>query len=205
MSVIGAPEVRAFLERSARVLDLPDDFLVALLLDDDWSFTVKANALLESAIAAFLTAHIADARMLDVITEDITMAQRIKMLSALDLLTSKQRGVLWALNRLRNKLAHNANQTRFRFSEHLRAADAKARFLESFGLSWPERVPVPGGEPIPRDHYVLANPKYAVWSDVVQIVAVCAGKAGKFKLEQLLAERDALQEQLASAARHEDQ
>ncbi len=85
-------------------LDLPEGFLTNLLLEEsDWSFIVKAQAILETAVTSLLVAHLGRPELEDVIAEHLEMSQRLKMLSALNLCSPEQREMMRRLGNLRNK------------------------------------------------------------------------------------------------------
>jgi hypothetical protein len=117
-----------------RTLKLPDGFLWHLIRsDDDWSFVVKAHALLESAVCAWLAAHLRKPELEAALTE-VEMSARLELMSALNLSTSIDRGSMRALGKLRNTLAHSAKGTQFTFAQHLSNGDRRRTAIEQFGL-----------------------------------------------------------------------
>jgi hypothetical protein len=118
----------------SRALKLPDSFLENLLArDDDWSFVIKAHALLEASVCAWLAANLGRPELEDALTE-IDMRTRVKLLSALDLGTASERRKMNALSNLRNRLAHRASESHFTFSSYLSDRNRRAEFFKNFGL-----------------------------------------------------------------------
>ncbi len=80
----GRDNVVAGLEALATILGLRDKFLLELLLDkDDWSFGIKAHALLESVICTLLAMHLRRKELQEVLAEEVEMHARIEMTKAL--------------------------------------------------------------------------------------------------------------------------
>jgi hypothetical protein len=97
----------------AKLLGLRENFLLDLLGDsDDWSFLVKAHALLESVICALLAMHLRKLELEGVPAEEVEMKARIEMTKALAITTSEDRKMMYALGKLRNRLVHTLNGQR---------------------------------------------------------------------------------------------
>jgi hypothetical protein len=178
--------VSAGLRALAKILGLRDNFLLELIQDpDDWSFIVKAHALLESVICTLLAMHLRRQELEAVLAEEVEMKARIEMTKALGITTSEDRKAMLALGRLRNKLVHNAKDTSFTFAEYFRNRDARKNFSETFGHGWSD--PVGGTEPpVPRGDYVAANPKFAVFESVVKVAMYVVREASKIQTEMAL-------------------
>jgi len=153
----------------SRILGLRENFLIDLFKDpDDWSFVVKAHALLEAVICAVLVAHLRRRELDDVLAEEVEMKARIEMTKALGITTPEDRKAMHALGNLRNRLVHNAKDTNFTFAEHFKNRDAKKNFCSTFGHGWTD--PIPGtNPPMPRADYVAEHPKFAVFQSVLHI------------------------------------
>ncbi len=115
-------------------LNLPDEFLKNLLFeDDDWSFVIKAHALLEAAVCAWIAASVRRPELENALTE-IDMRTRIKLLSALNLGTATQRQKMAAFGNLRNRLAHRASESHFTFVSYLSEKGRRGEFFKNSGL-----------------------------------------------------------------------
>ena len=185
-------------------LELPAGFLTNLLLEEsDWSFIVKAQAILETAVTSLLVAHLGRPELEDVIAEQLEMSQRIKMLSALHLCSPEQREMMRRLGNLRNKLAHTAQGTLFSLPEYLKDKAARANFWKAFGINWaptPEAKLKAIEDGLPE--FVALSPRLAIWGDVVSVVIETARTTERRRLDAMQADLDrtALFELMQAAA-----
>lgn len=157
----------------AKLCGLREDFLTDLLFleQNDWSFIVKAHALLESVVCQLLATHLRQPALEYVLAQKVQMEQRIEMLKAVDITDSTQRQMMRLLGKLRNNLVHNAQQTDFRFGEYFKNRNNRRNFVEAFATTWPD--PIPGTTPpLSRADYVLQKPRYAIWMSVIGIVGL---------------------------------
>lgn len=168
----------------AKLLGLRENFLLDLLGDsDDWSFLVKAHALLESVICTLLAMHLRKLELEGVLAEEVEMKARIGMTKALAITTSEDRTMMHALGKLRNRLVHNAKDTSFTFEEYFKNKDARKNFSETFGHGWPDPF---GDPPVARSEYVARNPKAAVFESVVRIAMYVVSETKKIQTEMAL-------------------
>jgi hypothetical protein len=178
--------ITAGLQTLSHILGLRDNFLIDLFKDpDDWSFIVKAHALLEAVVCAVIVVHLRKRELGEVLAEEVEMKARIEMTKALGITTSEDRKAMHALGNLRNRLVHNAKHTNFTFSEYFKNKDAKKNFCATFGHGWAD--PVPGTEPpIARADYVETNPKFAVFQSVTHIALYVVREMSKIQTELAL-------------------
>jgi hypothetical protein len=173
-------------------LELPEGFLTNLLLEEsDWSFIVKAQAILETAVTSLLVAHLGKPELEDVIAEHLEMSQRIKMLSALNLCTPEQREMMRRLGNLRNRLAHTAQGTLFSLPEYLKDKAARANFWKAFGINWsatPEGKLKAIEDGLPE--FAGLAPRLAIWGDVVSVVIETARTNERRRLDAMQTELD---------------
>ena len=173
-------------------LELPAGFLTNLLLEEsDWSFIVKAQAILETAVTSLLVAHLGKPELEDVIAEHLQMSQRIKMLSALNLCSPEQREMMRRLGNLRNRLAHTAQGTLFSLPEYLKDKAARANFWKAFGINWAgtseaKIKAIDDGLP----EFAGLAPRLAIWGDVVSVVIETAKATERRRLDAMQAELD---------------
>ncbi len=147
-------------------LHLPDGFLDKLLAEDDWSFVIKAHALLESMCSEYLVHLLGNPSFSKALSRmELSDKYRGKMafLEASGAMDKKERGFIFAMSTLRNDLVHDVRNTSFSFLRHVTSLDAnqKDNFIESFGLAFykGESRKVEGKD---RDS-ILRNPKEAIW------------------------------------------
>ncbi len=117
-----------------RPLGLSDGFLARLLREDDWSFVIKAHALLEAATSELLTHHFGDERVkrvFDRLPLSDTSLGKVAFIKELGLLSRDELRFLRFFSELRNDLAHDVHSVRFRFVDYV-ALSMRTR-LSSFG------------------------------------------------------------------------
>jgi hypothetical protein len=158
-------------ERQGARLGLPPDFYVRLLDEDDWSFVIKLDALVEAACSDALTSRLHAPELGPALaTLDLGHSKhgKIRLLLALGALEKGQAAVLQTLYELRNKLAHNIGQVSFTFENHLTQLDKQQRasFIERAGYGI---KPMVSGRS--RELVVADNPKLSLWLTVSEILA----------------------------------
>jgi hypothetical protein len=160
-------EVEALTEK----LELPKKFYERLLREDDWSFVIKLNALVEAACCDALAARLHAPELATCFaTLDLghTKHGKVALLRSLKALTKEQSMVLQLLYELRNKLAHSVSTVDFTFSDHVQAM--KKEQLNSFvkRLSY-------GVKPNPKfqsvEEFVTLNPKTSLWLSTAVVLA----------------------------------
>lgn len=189
LSEIPPPKLLDGIRGMAKACGLRENFLVDLLFNEtnDWSFVVKAHALLESVVCQLLAAHLRQPALEDAFAQKVEMEARITMLKALDLTTEVERKMMRALGNLRNTLVHNAQQTDFTFAEHLKDKQRRQHFVDTYATSWPDPIPNTN-PPVSRASYILENPRTAVWMSVIEII----GKNLDAKMKVLFEEQQSL-------------
>ena len=192
------PTILDSLKMLSTSLRLPDTFLMDLLFEkSDWAFVVKAHALLETATTTLLVVHLGKPELEDVISEDLEMEQRIKMLSALELCSPEQRGMMRKLGKLRNKRVHTAHGILFTFDEHLKVRAAREDFWKTFGIGWSAADGQTKPETFQRhvpDLVPLGTPRLAIWWDVIGVVrqTFTASERARIAAIQAQIDQDAL-------------
>jgi hypothetical protein len=175
----------------AALIGIRRGFLMDLLLVEanDWSFVIKAHALLESVVCQLIGAHLQRPSLDAVLAQRVQMEDRIEMLKALDLVDGADRTMMRLLGKIRNHLVHNVQQTDFTFAEYFANRDNRRNFVEAFGRNWPD--PVAGGTS--REQFVVANPRLVVWMSLMEvIIATLKAKGaaeGAARLDALRRER----------------
>jgi hypothetical protein len=166
-----ADDLAAAMNTLDRLCGLRRDFLLGLLQEaSDWSFVIKAHAVLESVVCQLLAAHFQQSTALEyVLANKVQMEHRIEMLKACSLVDETDRKMMRLFGRIRNSLVHNVQQTDFTFSEYLRNPDVRHNFIEAFATKWqPSTTSDP---PLSRAEAILQSPRYAVWVSLIDITA----------------------------------
>jgi hypothetical protein len=175
----------------AALIGIRRGFLIDLLTveTNDWSFVIKAHALLESIVCQLIGAHLRQPALDVLLAQRIQMEDRIEMLKALGLVDSADRTMMRLLGKLRNHLVHNVQQTDFTFAEYFMNRDNRRNFVEAFGRNWPDPV----SATTTRDAFVVGNPRLVVWMSLMEvIIATLKAKGaaeGAARLDTLRRER----------------
>lgn len=109
-------------------LGVPKGLFNKLKDEDDWSFIIKTQALLETALAHLIKSALGRDELDDFI-EKLNLQGRsgkITVVKALGLLTDNHRKYLEQLAVLRNNVAHKIQYVTFTLSEHLMGMNEKA-------------------------------------------------------------------------------
>ncbi len=159
----------------AKRLGLPHSFYEKLLAEDDWSFVIKTNALVEAACTHALASRLHAPELVESFASlDLGNSKfgKVVLLRKLKAITAEQARVLQSLYQLRNSLAHDVKQVTFNVDDYVAAFDKNQRnsFVNDFGHGVADTVPF-GGKHIPREKFVLQNPKISIWITVAEIIA----------------------------------
>lgn len=151
-------------------MDLHLSFLHKLWDDDDWSFVIKVQALVEASVTDLLVTHVGDEKLkgfvelLPLADEEIGKLAMAKML---DLMSPEQRRFVKKMATLRNKLAHRVDHIGFTFSHYVSSLNTSALKDWKQSLVW-----FPTGNS--RDYWFSAaedQPKIVVWLGTFLLVA----------------------------------
>lgn len=173
--VIGA-NLRAF----ETELGLPDGFLDRLLFEDDWSFVIKAHALIEGTITHLLTGAV-DARLGKVFSRlELSGADTGKLVFAesLGLIDSTERNFIRRFSELRNKLVHDVRQVSFTFEAYFATLDKNqlssfSDAVSAFFASTPDKQAF--------KTVVFQRPRLAMWSVTMQVLTRALGESQRVK------------------------
>lgn len=156
-------------------LGIRSGFFEDLAREDDWSFVVKAHALLESSCAAFLTDYLGKPELADIFARLELSSKdtgKVAFTKAFGLLNDRERRFISALSQLRNLLVHNVKNTNFSFEEHIGGLDKNQRksFVESLGYAYLSEKD--GKEFIAYQERVLGEPKETILLGLKYIVGI---------------------------------
>lgn len=105
------------------------DFIKRLESDDDWSFVIKMQALIEAAVTEAVVARTGEEKLKRVIKRLPLVDDEIGKLTIgrdLGLLTKPQRRFVQKMAALRNQLAHRVESVDFTFPEYLATLECAA-------------------------------------------------------------------------------
>ncbi len=121
--------IYALLRQSEIDLHLREGFFQSLLKEDDWSFVIKAHALIEGAVSQQLSITL-DSLLHKIFRHlELGDARTGKMIfaEALGLLSKDECTYIRKLSELRNLLVHDIRTTDFKFKAHIDSLDDNQR------------------------------------------------------------------------------
>ncbi|MGY3265560.1 hypothetical protein [Lysobacter sp. HA35] len=156
-------------------LGIRSGFFADLAREDDWSFVVKAHALLESSCSAFLTDYLGRPELADIFVRLELSSKdtgKVAFAKAFGLMNDRERRFISALSQLRNLLVHNVKNTTFSFAEHVGTLDANQRksFVESLGYAYLSEED--GKEFIAYQERVLSRPKETILLGLKYVIGI---------------------------------
>jgi hypothetical protein len=122
-----------------RLVSEKNDFLNELHGGDDWSFVIKAQALVEGSVTQAVLAHLGDSRLAKIVEVMPLVGGEVSKLAVakeLELLTAPQRRFVHNMAILRNRLAHRADQASFSFERHIASLDKNQRKEWQASIPW---------------------------------------------------------------------
>ena len=120
------------------------DFVTELREGDDWSFVIKAQALLEACITEAILVRLGDDRIKKIV-ETMPLvgnnASKLQFAKDLGLMNASQRRFVKKLATLRNHLAHRVEYVNFKFPEYIASLDKSERKDWQESIVWFEQTP----------------------------------------------------------------
>jgi hypothetical protein len=156
-------------------LGLPENFYTDLLKNDDWSFVVKLNALVEAACTHALSMRLHAPELEEALAHlDLANSKfgKATLLRGLNSITSEQAHIIRQLAELRNKLVHNVRNVTFSLPTYVNGLDKQqfSSFTKAFGHGLSDMVTFEGPG-IPRDKFVKQAPRFSIWLTVSEVIA----------------------------------
>jgi len=130
---------REYLQDFTTVIESHNSYLDDLSTDSDWSFVIKAQALVESIATKSILANIGDDRLRKTVEVMPLVGEEVSKLAiakSLGLLTKEQRRFIKKLASLRNKLAHRADYADFTFNEFFGAFNDRDKSDWQESIAW---------------------------------------------------------------------
>jgi hypothetical protein len=170
------PSIPRQLRRLEDYLGLPEKFTDKLLHEDDWSFVIKTQALIEVSCTHALAAHFRNPDLAESLaTLDMGNKKygKIVLLQKLGVLDSDAAGALREFSTLRNMLAHDIRAVGFSFEDHLTRLDKhqKRNFVDAASAYVKDVLEI-AGKKVDRRVFTLENPKFAWHITTTVILAI---------------------------------
>lgn len=193
-----ANDIFSQIEELEKHLSLPTGFYLRLHLEEDWSFIIKLNALIEAACTHALVARLHAPELVESFASiDLGNSKhgKITMLRKLKALTTEQVSVLQLLYELRNIVAHDVSKVSFTFEAYLTEIekDKRKKFIKVAGHGVADNITIESKQ-IGREQFVLENPKLALWLTIAEIISCLylENEIAKIQLEKLTLEQSKL-------------
>lgn len=122
-----------------RLVSERNTFLGELKGGDDWSFVIKAQALVEGSVTQAVLCHLGDTRLIKIVEAMPLVGDEVSKLAVakeLQLLSSAQRRFINKMAALRNRLAHRVDQASFSFERHIESLDKNQRNDWQASIPW---------------------------------------------------------------------
>lgn len=160
--------------------DIGNGFFLRLLKEDDWSFVIKAHALVEAAVSQLLTHHAGDSRLAKIFEQfehANTRTGKLAFTQALQLLNDDEHHFLRNFAKLRNDLVHNVRNVRFLFTGYIAAMDKNQR---SAFTKWATYWVAPEDRSAWSES-ATRDPKHVLWVATLVFVGECIDKTTEAK------------------------
>jgi DNA-binding MltR family transcriptional regulator len=149
------------------------DFLAGIVEGDDWSFVIKAHALIEAAVTGLLTTVLGDDRIRDVLERlplSDSQAGKITIAKQLGVLTAEQIKFIRKFSELRNQLVHKVDNVGFTFDDFWSKLDGnqKSSWVET--ISWSLN---PDGKESSFTDLIRDYPRIGLQISIFQLVSIC--------------------------------
>lgn len=182
-----ANKMKTLEEAAAQIgadMQLPEDFLLNLKTEDDWSFVIKANVFLETLLSHAITMSLHNPKVAPPISR-LYMRDKIKIASALELIGPDGVKFIEQMSSARNAAAHDISALAFSFPNVFENLDVKQRKSRVTALAYF------ASEEDLRERWetvqqlVISDTKQAIWWSLLHFTGVMWWKAEKTKLDTL--------------------
>ncbi len=164
------------------------EFLVDLAKQDDWSFVIKAHALLETAVTQMIVDSLGEKRLQKFVRRlPLSGATgKLSIAEQLELLDVESIKCIRLFSDLRNSLVHNFENLTFSFDKHFQSLDKTGKEKWKGSLSW---FVENKREAIERwGSFVETCPKPALLCAILFVVQHCLGQSTKARGKKELRE-----------------
>ena len=170
-------------------LGVPTGLFLKLRDEDDWSFIIKTQALLETALSYIIQISLGREELAGFI-DSLNLNGRtgkLAMVSALNLMRPEHIRYLERLSKLRNNLAHKIEYASFTLQGHLKSmntGELNQFILDSFAIELGDEFKITDGV---RDG-VMQSPRAILWYGALYCLLEIYGKEKEAETESLKAQ-----------------
>lgn len=165
------------------------EFLLKLLLDDDWSFVVKSHSLIESLVTELIINEIDEVKLKKLIermplhNETVSKMEIVKIYN---ILSKEERDFIINLTEIRNKIVHKYENINFSFETYINELTDKNKRKRWREIHLWESMNKETKDDIEKKIYT--NPKIAIWLALLTFVynsleKITVTKSGKITKE----------------------
>lgn len=136
-------EAKRLLEKvalsSIDVLEEKLMFLLNLLEEDDWTFVIKAHALIETAVTEMLVQQLGEVeltRIIELLPLSDNRTGKIAVAKQLKLLDDRQRRFIRFFSELRNSLVHRLDNLAFTFENYVSTLETNQKRSLKENVAW---------------------------------------------------------------------
>lgn len=148
------------------------DFLVKLLLDDDWSFVIKSHSLIESVITELIINKIDEVELKKVI-ERMPLhdknVSKMEIIGIYNILPKEERDFIINLTEIRNKIVHKYENINFSFDTYVKELSDPNKRKRWRKIHLWEGMSNETKNEIEKNIYT--NPKIAIWIALTTFVS----------------------------------
>lgn len=181
-----------FQQSSIEELKEKSTFIYKLLEQDDWSFTIKAHAYLESAVTQMIIDHIGETHLKPFIERlplSDSMVGKLAIVKQLALLKPKERAFVRWFSEFRNLIVHRIENINFDMKAYFAELDKNKRKSTYEIISWNTKT---NEEKSQSFELLNLAPKVSISMSLVSVISSCvlSSKQSVGQREtQLLAEK----------------
>lgn len=181
-------------------IGIPNGYLYGIEKEDDWSFIIKASAIMEAVITHLLIAHFNDVKL----NENISFMNmggktgKISFAESLKIGSKENLKFIGKLTELRNKLVHNISNINFKLEDYVN--DMSKQQLNEFTnwMSMGEKEDVRVGKrKIPRIKFIKDNPKVSLFLNLIIVLESLSLTNDLLKSKKTLQEKQIRMSELA--------
>lgn len=165
------------------------NFLVKLLLDDDWSFVIKSHSLIESLITELIINKIDEVEIKKVIERmplHNDTVSKMEIVKIYKLLSIDERNFIINLTEIRNKIVHKYENINFSFETYINELSDKNKRKRWREIHLWESMSKETKDKIEKSIYT--NPKIAIWLALTMFVINSLEKITISKSEKITKE-----------------
>jgi hypothetical protein len=166
---------------------LPESFLTDLLDEDDWSFVIKAHALMEMVMNRTLSIVLGKPQLDEIISFLDTSEQRrgkVAFLRALEVFQSHDKNFVRWFSDLRNDIAHDVSNVSFTFEEWFKDESRKKAMRDVFNKIPPGETP-PQYEGVQIGELALREPKLSILAQIATFITKARNREHVASLEKI--------------------